>query len=246
MKTALALYILMLFCLPGRAEDLYTNFITANMPPETRLPRGPSPSPKQAFLNDKAGMEFLPAKMFPQGNWGNVVLGFQVSLRLDKKSYQKGDPIIGTVLIRNSNDQHLTNQMMQYMRFDSALDDGPAVFRICDSRGNYIASFADQTAIKALALTHGAWVPAGRNAFLEPGAQDKYAQRLDAQFSLVSGEYRVFATFKIPAWKILSPDGKAIRNEPWLQPPRPATSSGEKRELEMLEVESAPVPLKIM
>ena len=159
--------------------------------------------------------------------------------------YQIGEPIVATVLIRNSNDLQLTNQMMEYMRFDSAYDDGPTVFKVCDSSGKFLSSFADQAALKALALTHGAWVPTGKNALLYPGTQDKYAQRVDAQFSFVSGDYHVFAIFKILAWKISSPDGKKIRNEPLQKSPKLTTSPGEKREPEMLEVESAPVPLKI-
>ncbi len=245
MKTLLVLYFLMV-CLPGTAEDFYTNYITANIRNNTLSTGGPSLSPKHMFLPDKDGVEFLPAERFSQGNWGNAVLGFRVSLRLDKMSCGAGESIIGTVIIRNSNHQHMTNQMMQYMRFDSALDNGPAIFKVCDSSGKFLDSFADQSATKALAITHGAWVPTGRDALLEPGTQDKYAQRLDAQFSLVSGEYQVFATFKIPAWKIISPDGKKIRDEPWIQPPRTANSNGEKREFEMLEVKSSPVPLKII
>src|SRR5207247_4417721 len=43
----------------------------------------------------------------PQGNWGVVSEGFQMSVRFDKESFVVGEPIVATVVIRNVSDRPL-------------------------------------------------------------------------------------------------------------------------------------------
>ena len=49
----------------------------------------------------KRALDSRPAAQDPEGNWGAVVDGLQVSIRLDKKTYDTNEPIVATIIMRN-------------------------------------------------------------------------------------------------------------------------------------------------
>ncbi len=51
--------------------------------------------------------ECRPAAQDPEGNWGSVSEGFQMSLRFEKDSFEAGEPIPATIIIRNVAQQFL-------------------------------------------------------------------------------------------------------------------------------------------
>src|SRR5208283_2339530 len=50
----------------------------------------------------KKSKESLPAEEFPEGNWGTVTNGFQLSLRFEKTAFARGEPIVAVLLLRNT------------------------------------------------------------------------------------------------------------------------------------------------
>ena len=77
----------------------------------------------------KKTRESLPSKDFPEGNWGEVINGLQLSLRFDKQTYTNGEKITAIMLIRNT-----TNQAIRY------LNDFPIEFSVITTDGQPLAS----------------------------------------------------------------------------------------------------------
>jgi hypothetical protein len=55
----------------------------------------------------KHAKDSRPAQDDPEGNWGAVSEGFQLSLRLEKNSFTNGEPIKVLVILRNVSDKSL-------------------------------------------------------------------------------------------------------------------------------------------
>lgn len=53
--------------------------------------------------------ESRPAEQDPEGNWGNVVGGIQVSLRLQSSTFTNGEPVRVTMLVRNVTNRVITH-----------------------------------------------------------------------------------------------------------------------------------------
>lgn len=51
--------------------------------------------------------ESRPAQDDPEGHWGPIVAGWQISLRLSTNTYTPGQPVYGTVLLRNVTDKEV-------------------------------------------------------------------------------------------------------------------------------------------
>jgi hypothetical protein len=49
-----------------------------------------------------------PAEDDPEGHWGTVTEGFQLSLRFEKDSFTNGEPVVARVILRNVSDRSLT------------------------------------------------------------------------------------------------------------------------------------------
>lgn len=49
----------------------------------------------------KHAKECRPADQDPEGHWGSVTEGFQLSIRLDKESFTNGEPVTACVILRN-------------------------------------------------------------------------------------------------------------------------------------------------
>jgi hypothetical protein len=126
--------------------------------------------------------ESLPSDQFPEGNWGPVTNGFQLSLRLEKTSFAKGEPIPTLLLLHNA-----STNVLKYARVSVAGQDGPIGFMVSGPSG-----------IIRPAPTDGIDVVSSSEASLAPRTQRKFVERLDRRFDLQSpGTYTVYARFPV-------------------------------------------------
>lgn len=63
-------------------------------------------------------LDLLPAELLP-GRWGQAQNGLQISLRMDKKTYQTNEPILSTIVIRNVSDEvRLIDEVVDHEMFN--------------------------------------------------------------------------------------------------------------------------------
>jgi hypothetical protein len=130
--------------------------------------------------------ESLPAKDFPEGNWGEVTNGFQLSLRFNKTAYTNGESIETILLLRN-----VTNQVIQ-LGYSKLLDslDGPAKFQILSDTGQVIPEHYYSPIPN--------WLPgANVDKSPQPGTQRRYVEHLDGEYHLTNGTYSVCASISM-------------------------------------------------
>lgn len=127
--------------------------------------------------------ESLPAAEFPEGNWGTVTNGFQLSLRFETNVLASGGCINAIVLLRN-----VTNSVLCYQVPSVAGRDGPIGFVVFRSGENIIKPLpSDEISVIS-----------SREVNLFPKTQHKYIERLDKRFDLKKpGQYTVFARFGV-------------------------------------------------
>ena len=124
--------------------------------------------------------ECLPATDFPEGNWGLVKGGFQLSLRFEKQIFTNGEPITGILLMRNVTNE---NVYLQYNPFPIGYADGPIGFQVTPDSGQPLIQHEYNAEI---------WNGGGFR-WLKPGTQAKYFERLDKRFNFKNGTYTVVA-----------------------------------------------------
>lgn len=56
----------------------------------------------------KQAKDARPAEDDPEGNWGQISEGFQLSIRLSKNTFTNGEPVSASILLRNVSDKPLT------------------------------------------------------------------------------------------------------------------------------------------
>ena len=131
----------------------------------------------------KKTRESLPAKDFPEGNWGEATNGIQLSLRFTKETYTNGEPIEAILLLRN-----VTNQMVKlgYLRQVDSLD-GPARFQVLSDSGSLIPEhYYNPIANQIMSGGSSRLCPL-------PGTQQRYVEHLDGEYRLTNGTYSVHA-----------------------------------------------------
>jgi hypothetical protein len=145
--------------------------------------------------------ESLPANKDSEGHWGNVVEGFQLSLRLGKKSVKPGEPINVTVLLRNT-----TNRVVGYSAFFGSGVDLPICDFVVTRRGE--TNSLKKVTFEAQRISGGA-----RWFNLHPQTQRKYETTFSAQFDLSTpGTYWIYAAGRVPRMRELGllPDGPSV------------------------------------
>lgn len=125
----------------------------------------------------KISREDLSAKDFPEGNWGQVTNGCQVSLRFPKRAFTNGEPIIGTVIVRN-----VTNQDVYYFYHPSGQRNGPVGYVVTTSSGRTLPN-----------PDVSRFFQGGRTYTLEPGTQHRHLKDLSKDYHLMNGAYSVHA-----------------------------------------------------
>jgi hypothetical protein len=64
--------------------------------------------PRKALEAALKSPESRPAAEYPEGHWGPVVKGWQLSLRLSTNAVSPGQPLYGTMLLRNVTEKEMT------------------------------------------------------------------------------------------------------------------------------------------
>ncbi|HEX3856079.1 MAG TPA: hypothetical protein VHY30_02145 [Verrucomicrobiae bacterium] len=144
--------------------------------------------------------ETLPAKDFPEGNWGQPFRGFQLSLRFNKDIYTNDEPITAILLLRN-----ITNRFINYSGSDSANNDGPFELSVTTEKGQLLTSppIVD-------------WIVSAGGGGIPTNTQHKYLEQLNNRYNLTNGAYLVQASLRYQTIKKRSPEGKPIEFE-WKQ-----------------------------
>jgi len=127
----------------------------------------------------KKTRESLPAKDFPEGNWGDLVDGVQVSLRFDKLSYTNGEPINAIVLVRNTAGHDFS--------FEYSNKVGLGVI-------NYLAYAKSGQPIASKPKYDGLITLSGTSVLINSGFQRKFVEHLNDTFALTNGNYMVQAS----------------------------------------------------
>lgn len=128
----------------------------------------------------KTARESLPAKDFPEGNWGDVQDGFQLSMRFEKQIFTNGEPIVATVLLRNVTNSDVS---LSYSDLPVGYSDGPIGFQIISSARGNMAQHKFEL---------GGEISGGMS-FLFYRTQAKFLERVDRRFDLTNGTYSVQA-----------------------------------------------------
>ena len=111
--------------------------------------------------------ECLPAEQDPEGHWGQVANGFQLSLRFEKAVFTNGEPILATMFMRN-----VSNATQSYFR----------PIRVVSSKNGNIQKNKYDTGLFDQSLT-----PV---TTLFPQTQNKYRDKLNQSYDLSeSGQY---------------------------------------------------------
>src|SRR5208282_4622230 len=95
-------------CLVPKADETNKLYLTDDGKSFDGWSLHPEKNPKLVQAA-KMTKESLPAEVFPEGHWGTVQDGFQLSLRFNKQTYTNGEPIIAALLLRN-----VTNRILRY------------------------------------------------------------------------------------------------------------------------------------
>jgi hypothetical protein len=125
--------------------------------------------------------ESRPADQDPEGHWGKVVDGYQLSLRFDKADYTNGEPIVATVLLRNVSDQPRT-----YVRQTVLGQRSPVFLLVWKNEEELKLKTVDNTVI----------ISSASNVTLQPRTQHRYRLQLDKFYDLSgTGSYSVQAEY---------------------------------------------------
>jgi len=147
-----------------------------------------NPAHDPALITEaKKTRESLPAKDFPEGNWGEVTNGCQLSLRFAKLTYTNGEPIEAVLLLRN-----VTNHVIQFYNFRSEFS-GPIRIRVTTDAGQQIRE-----------TNLGGDYLSGGSQPLFPGTQVKYLERVDSVYDLTNGTYTMLAYKPIDSFEVKS------------------------------------------
>lgn len=147
----------------------------------------------QKFEAAKKFRESLPAKDFPEGNWGLPVEGIQVSLRFNKSSYTNGELIDTIVLVRNT-----TNEYFLYPPCNNKVTWREVDFKAYTSSNQLVESKPLDNSIHF----------GGPLVSLLPGIQNKYENHLNDTYDLTNGSYLVQAAIEFSGGT--SPNGEWI------------------------------------
>ena len=171
-----------MLCLLGRAADTNTVFpiddgmlVAQNAKGEVKLNRVKIEAAKKL-------RECLPASEFPEGNWGTVTEGFQLSLRFETNDFTTGTPIAATIILRN-----VTNSVLNYRAVGILGGTSPIPVVVTYTNGSSVPLKSDDIAVVSV-----------RNVKLFPGTEQKFHERIDSLFNLpTNGLVNVHAELKL-------------------------------------------------
>jgi hypothetical protein len=160
---------------------------------ESQAPYKEEPFSPEEVERARTALDSRPADEDPEGHWGPVAEGFQLSLRLEKESFTNGEPVTARLLLRNVS----TNELRY-----------PVAFGNKDIETTLILMRGEERVRPREELESGApfneqlkRVFRGTESFWpsRPGTQRRFLFDLGKLFDLSgNGEYTVRAKRKIP------------------------------------------------
>jgi hypothetical protein len=148
------------------------------------------PTPDQ-IESARHSKESRPAEHDREGNWGEVTDGFQLSIRLEKKLFTNGEPILASILLRNTSDKVLTY-------YDDTTKN--AVFQIFARKGGqkFYGKYEIKPGMTFLEQLNHVNRGSQWAAVAGPGTQRKFVVELTNLFDFsTNGEYEVQASQEI-------------------------------------------------
>lgn len=137
------------------------------------MSKGPPTATPQQIEASRNAPESRPADADPEGHWGDIAGGFQLSARFEKQTFRLGEPVVATVIIRN-----VAEQIGHYRDWVGLHEDaGVCQFEILDEQKKIVT----RTDPRAPAdITDGPHIPRA----LKPGSQCRYEVKLSEKFKL--------------------------------------------------------------
>jgi hypothetical protein len=134
--------------------------------------------------------ESRPVEHDPEGNWGPVLEGFQLSIRLEKASFTNGEPVIARMLLRN-----VTNSVRTYLVSSTHDPEDTLVLFRDEAR----VPRADEPKPGASFVERLKGIRNGSTWHCPspPGTQRRFVADLSKIFDLTNGNYTVFAQREI-------------------------------------------------
>jgi hypothetical protein len=125
--------------------------------------------------------ESRPAHQDPEGHWGKVTDGFQLSLRFGKYEFTNGEPVTATILMRNVSGKPLTYPIQSVIGQPSPI---------------YVSVWKDERQLRLKRDDPVTIVRFASNVTLQPRTQHKYRLQLDKFYDLrANGPYSVRAEY---------------------------------------------------
>jgi hypothetical protein len=231
MKLSISLFILFVMWSAFGANETNALFVTDNghIFLETAQARWIDP---QIIKSAKTNCESWPAKDFPEGNWGKLTNGIQVSLRFDKLTYRYQEPIQVIVLVRN-----YTNRAVVLNGYNE-VSLGRAEYLVFDASNKLIASKPKYTGLRSPS--------AGFADTIYAGLQRRYVDCLNGTYDLTNGNYLVQAS--ISGYSVngnVEPPVQIILTNGSYQARVTHPSTTETNTMSFFEIKSAEVPIEV-
>jgi hypothetical protein len=141
----------------------------------------------------KHAPECRPAAQDPEGHWGPVTEGFQLSIRLQKASFTNGEPVTASVILRN-----VSGRLLRYF---AAYANDPLLKIVLMRDRERVPSIDEQKSNAPPGKALRPILTGSMGSFQSPpGTQRKFLVRLDKLFELrTNGEYVVQAIRVVPS-----------------------------------------------
>ena len=147
---------------------------------------------RMKFEAAKKMKECLPASENPEGNWGVITGGFQLSLTFETNTFSAGSSVKATIILRN-----VTNSILRYSAVGILGRTSPVSVVVTDKSGKPLTPKLEDIAVISL-----------REVKLFPGTEQKFHERIDNLYSLpTNGLINAYAELKIGR-----PDNLAIQS----------------------------------
>ena len=141
----------------------------------------------------KHAKESRPAKQDPEGHWGPVTEGFQLSIRLQKESFTNGEPVTACIILRNVSDR-----LLRY--FTAPINDPMSKIVLMRGQQRVPGKNEPKPGATPMEMLKAAY-RGSMGSFQSPvGTQRKFLVELNDAFDLATnGEYVVQAMRTIPS-----------------------------------------------
>jgi hypothetical protein len=152
----------------SRAEDTNTVYPIDDGMLVTQNSKGQIKFDQSKVETAKQLGECLPVSEFPEGNWGAISGGFQVSLRFETNKFTAGSSILASVIVRN-----VTNAVLTYRSVGILGRTSPISIVLTDASGASLPPKPTDITVVSL-----------RDVKLFPGTEQKFHERIDNLYNL--------------------------------------------------------------